>query len=74
MAPPLAAIHWLVLPAISTLQVIQEENLVNRSAELGAYFLERLQQIESPLIRQVRGLGLMIGIELKERACPSSMP
>jgi len=52
------------------LQVIQDEELVNRSAELGAYFLERLQQIESPIIRQVRGLGLMIGIELKERAMP----
>ena len=41
-----------------------------RSAELGTHFLERLQQIESPLIRDVRGMGLMIGIELKVRAMP----
>jgi acetylornithine/LysW-gamma-L-lysine aminotransferase len=56
--------------AIATLQTIQEENLANRSAELGAYFQERLQQIESPLIREVRGLGLMVGIELKIHAMP----
>jgi acetylornithine/LysW-gamma-L-lysine aminotransferase len=56
--------------AIATLQTIEKENLVNRSAELGAHFLERLQQIESPLIRDVRGLGLMVGIELKVHAMP----
>jgi acetylornithine/LysW-gamma-L-lysine aminotransferase len=56
--------------ALATLQVIQEENLVERSAELGAYFQARLQQIDSSLIREVRGLGLMVGIELKVRAMP----
>jgi acetylornithine/LysW-gamma-L-lysine aminotransferase len=56
--------------AIATLQVIQEENLVERSAELGAYFQERLQQIDSSLIREVRMIGLMVGIELKIRAMP----
>ena len=43
---------------------------MERAAELGAYFLQRLRAIESPLIREVRGLGLMIGIELKVRAMP----
>ncbi len=56
--------------ALATLQVIQEENLVERSAELGAFFQARLQQIDSPLIREVRGVGLMVGIELKVRATP----
>ena len=56
--------------ALATLQVIEAENLVNRAAELGAVFISQLQAIESPIIREVRGLGLMIGIELKERAMP----
>jgi len=37
---------------------------------LGAWFIDRLRQIESPLIREVRGLGLMIGIELKQKVTP----
>ena len=37
---------------------------------LGAYLLEQLQHIESPLIREVRGLGLMVGIELKQKVAP----
>ena len=56
--------------ALATLQVIREEDLVNRSAELGSYLRQRLQRIDSPLIREVRGLGLMVGIELKVRAMP----
>lgn len=56
--------------SLATLQVYEEENLVARSAELGTYFLERLQEINSPLIREVRGLGLMIGIEMKDRVHP----
>lgn len=54
--------------ALASIEVIEEKNLVERSAELGSYFLKRLETIESPKIREVRGLGLMIGIELKERA------
>lgn len=57
--------------SLATLKVIEEEGLVNRSAQLGAGFLADLQSIESPIIREVRGLGLMIGIELKERAMPT---
>jgi acetylornithine/LysW-gamma-L-lysine aminotransferase len=56
--------------ALATLRIIEEEGLVSRSAVLGDYFLEQLQAIESPLIRDVRGLGLMIGLELKIRAMP----
>ena len=56
--------------ALATLDIIEEEGLVERSAELGAYFKERLCAINSPLIREVRGLGLMIGIDLRVRAMP----
>ncbi len=56
--------------AQATLQVIEDEDLVARAAELGVYFLQQLRAIESPLIREVRGLGLMIGIELKIRVMP----
>ncbi len=54
--------------ALAVLDVYEEEQLAACSAELGAYFQERLQEINSPLIREVRGLGLMIGVELKIRA------
>lgn len=56
--------------SLATLKIISDEKLVERAAQLGTYFLKRLQEIESPLIREVRGLGLMIGIELKVRAMP----
>jgi acetylornithine/LysW-gamma-L-lysine aminotransferase len=56
--------------ALVTLDIIEEEGLLARSAELGAYFKEHLCAIESPLIREVRGLGLMIGIDVRIRAMP----
>ena len=49
---------------------MEQEDLPNRAAELGAYFMEQLQSIQSPLIREVRGLGLMVGVELKVHAMP----
>jgi acetylornithine/LysW-gamma-L-lysine aminotransferase len=54
--------------AIAAVGVYQSEQLVERSAEMGDYFRERLEEINSPLIREVRGLGLMIGVELKIRS------
>lgn len=56
--------------ALATLEVIEEERLAERAATLGAYLLERLRQIRSPLIREVRGLGLMVGIEIKQKVAP----
>ena len=50
--------------ARTALKVLVEEKLVERSAELGAYFLGKLQGLRSPLIKEVRGRGLWIGIEL----------
>jgi acetylornithine/LysW-gamma-L-lysine aminotransferase len=56
--------------AIASLEVIEKEGLVARAKELGAYFLKELQSIESGKVREIRGLGLMVGIELKEKAGP----
>jgi acetylornithine/LysW-gamma-L-lysine aminotransferase len=47
-----------------------EHDLPGQAASKGEWVLRRLRQIESPLIRDVRGLGLMIGIELRQRTTP----
>ena len=52
--------------ARAALKVLRDENLIENSAELGAYFLDKLRQLESPLIKEVRGVGLWIGLELTE--------
>jgi len=56
--------------ARAALRVLVEEKLVERSAELGAYFLGLLQTLRSPDLKEVRGRGLWIGIELKSPARP----
>jgi ornithine--oxo-acid transaminase len=50
--------------ASEALNVLVDENLAAHSAELGDYFLKQLQQIKSPLIKTIRGKGLLIGIEI----------
>jgi 4-aminobutyrate aminotransferase len=54
--------------ALTTLQIIEDEGLVERSATLGAYALERLQAFaqRSPFVGDVRGRGLMFGVEIVE--------
>ncbi len=54
--------------ARSALRVLLEERLVERSAELGAYFLAKLETLKSPLIKEVRGRGLWIAVELHTEA------
>ena len=56
--------------AREALKVIQEENLCERSAELGFYLLDRLRGIKAPVVKEVRGRGLWIGIELHGPARP----
>lgn len=56
--------------ALASINFLLENHLPERAAELGAWFIEQLRQIESPLIREVRGLGLMAGIELKQKVTP----
>lgn len=52
----------------AALDVIVEEHLIENSANLGEYFLEQLAEISSPWIKEVRGRGLLIGVELKKEA------
>ncbi|MCO5198853.1 MAG: ornithine--oxo-acid transaminase [Anaerolineae bacterium] len=54
--------------AQAALHVLIDENLFENSAELGSYFKGRLQRIESDVIKEVRGKGLFIGMELHEPA------
>ena len=54
--------------ARASLRVIREENLAERSRELGEYFLEQLAEIPSPHVKEVRGRGLLIAVELKPEA------
>ncbi len=56
--------------ALAALTVIEEEDLPGQSAAKGVYLMEALKSIDSPLIREVRGLGLMVGIELKQKVAP----
>ncbi len=56
--------------ARASLDVLVEEKLPQRSAELGAYFLEKLKSLRSPEIHEVRGRGLWIAIDLKVPARP----
>ncbi len=56
--------------ALAALDYIEENQLPQRAAELGAWFREQLAHIESPLMREVRGLGLMVGVELKQKVTP----
>jgi len=56
--------------ARAALRVLQKEKLVERSAELGAYFLALLHTLQSRDIKEVRGKGLWIGIELHGPARP----
>ncbi|MGP7816478.1 ornithine--oxo-acid transaminase [Niallia sp. 01092] len=54
--------------SLASLEVIEEEKLAERSLELGNYFKEKLQAINTPVIKEVRGRGLFIGVELHEEA------
>lgn len=54
-----------------TLRALRDRGLYQRSADLGAAILERVRGLGSPKVRAVRGRGLMIGVELKERVTPT---
>ena len=56
--------------AREALRVIIEEKLCERSAELGAYFMRKLAELRSPLVHELRGKGLWIGLELNQPARP----
>ncbi len=54
----------------SVLRTLAEEDLPARAARLGQEFMAGLRGIESPLVREVRGRGLMVGVELRRRVTP----
>ncbi|MCI2922484.1 MULTISPECIES: ornithine--oxo-acid transaminase [Staphylococcus] len=56
--------------SIAALDVIIDENLPEHSNELGEYFKSELQKINHPAIKEVRGRGLFIGMELHDSARP----
>lgn len=56
--------------SLAAIEFMETQHLADRAAELGAWFQAQLKQIKSPLIREVRGLGLMVGIELKQKVTP----
>lgn len=56
--------------SIASLEVIEDEQLAERAHQLGTYFLSKLQEIKSSVIKEVRGRGLFIGMELHEEARP----
>jgi acetylornithine/LysW-gamma-L-lysine aminotransferase len=56
--------------ANAALDVIFGEDLPGQAAAKGAYLMEKLKKIQSPNIREVRGIGLMVGIEMKQKVTP----
>src|SRR5512147_964872 len=56
--------------AIAALSVMEEEDLPGQAAAKGAYFRDKLRALHLPNVREVRGMGLMIGIEMKEKVAP----
>lgn len=54
--------------SVASLEVLEEEKLADRSLELGTYMQEQLKSIDNPMIKEVRGKGLFIGVELNEPA------
>jgi ornithine--oxo-acid transaminase len=54
--------------SVASLDVIEEEKLAERSLELGNYMMQELKSINNPKIKEVRGKGLFIGVEMTEPA------
>jgi len=57
-----------VAVARAALRVLIEEDMIANAAEMGEYFQEQLAEINSPHVKEVRGKGLMIGVELHPQA------
>ncbi len=54
--------------ARTALKILHDESLVDRAQEMGAYFMTQLQGLKSPAVKEIRGKGLLIGVELKPEA------
>ena len=53
---------------IAALEVLEEEHLAQRASELGSYFMGELRKIDAPVVKGVRGRGMLIGVELYPEA------
>ena len=49
-------------------EIVERENLHQNAREVGEYFVQKLRDLDSSLIRDIRGKGVMIGVELKRKA------
>ena len=56
--------------AVAVLDELKERKLLEHAQEVGNYFINQVANLDSPKIREVRGLGLMIGVEVKEKVAP----
>ena len=56
--------------SLAAIDYLETNHLAEHAAELGVWFMARLARIQSPVVREVRGLGLMVGIELKQKVTP----
>ncbi|MDQ0430379.1 ornithine--oxo-acid transaminase [Planomicrobium stackebrandtii] len=56
--------------SVASMEVLLDEKLSDRSQELGEYFMAKLREIDHPSVKEVRGRGLFIGMELTEAARP----
>lgn len=56
--------------SLAALSFLEEHDLPGRAEELGTWFRGELAKIEAPVIREVRGLGLMVGIDLRQKVTP----
>lgn len=56
--------------SIAAIEALRDERLPERAAELGDYFMGRLRSLKAPVVREVRGLGLLVGVELRQKSAP----
>jgi len=55
---------------LAALNYLIDEDLPGKALELGNYFMDKLRSLKNPIIKEVRGKGLLIGLELNEKARP----
>ena len=60
----------LCAAALASLTVIEDEGLVDRSARMGRYLVDKLEGLELEAVREIRGKGLMVGMELAVKCGP----
>lgn len=53
--------------AVEAIKILQEDKLAERSAEMGNYLMQKLKALNSPLIKDVRGSGLLVGVEINTK-------